>query len=481
MGERVREWRRGPDVTVTAPPAARRPIERPRTLCGWGRTAPSHALVIRPRSVDEVREIVSSSPSVLARGAGRSYGDAAQNAGGRVLDMTALDRVISIDANNMSARVQGGATLAFVLDALAARRLTLPVVPGTCQITVGGAIASDVHGKNHHRDRGFGEHVRSLALCTPTGGCREISPSAEPELFSATVGGMGLTGVVVEATLRVEALPSRWVAVDTDRTADLEQTLAVMSADEHRRYSVAWLDLLAPGYGYGRAVIERADPWPLPPDATPARWRHRRTQPPLAAAPLLRVPSHVPVRLARTPAIRAANGLRWRRAPRRERARPRARGPFLFPLDVLGDWNRLYGPAGMIQYQFVVPDGAEQHLLRATRRLRERRLPVYLAVCKRLGPGAGGPLSFALAGWTLAVDLPADAPGLHATLDELDELIAGCGGRVYLTKDARLHRDAMATMYPQLAELRRQCARVDPQRVLGSDLSRRLALLEDDR
>jgi decaprenylphospho-beta-D-ribofuranose 2-oxidase len=468
-------------MTVTDRPAGARALEPQRLLYGWGRTAPTPARVTRPTSIDEVSEIVSTGASVLARGAGRSYGDAAQNAGGHVLDMTGLDRVISIDAADMSVRVQAGATLAQVLTALGARRLTLPVVPGTCQVTVGGAIASDVHGKNHHRDGSFGVHVRSLALCTPQDRCREVSPGTDPPLFWATLGGMGLTGVVVEATLGVEALPSRWVAVDSNRTNDLEQTVELLSSTERHRYSVAWLDLLAAGRGYGRAVIERADPWPLADGVAPRRWRSGRADPRLVPAPRVQVPERVATRLLPTSGVRTFNALRWSRAPRRERARPLARAPYLFPLDVLGGWNRLYGPAGMIQYQFVVPDGAEEELLLATRRFGERRLPVYLAVFKRFGPAADGPLSFPLAGWTVAVDLPADAPGLHPALDELDELIAGCGGRVYLTKDARLRRDVLHRMYPRLTELREQCARVDPHGVLGSDLSRRLALLEDGR
>ncbi len=452
---------------------------RERTLSGWGRTAPSRARVIRPEGIDQVAEVVAASRSLLARGAGRSYGDAAQNAGGDVLDMTGLDRIEAIDTERMTVRVQAGATLARLLAALAERDLTLPVVPGTRYVTVGGAIASDIHGKNHHRDGGFGAHVLSLTLCTPAGGCREVSPGVDAELFWATIGGMGLTGVVVEATLRVESLPSAWVAADTDRTDGLDETLALMSGTESHRYSVAWLDLLARGSRYGRAVIGRADQWPLARGVTPARWRRGRADAAsLARSPLVDIPDRVPAGLLAAPAIRAFNALRFRHAPVRERARPLALAPYLFPLDALGGWNRLYGPAGMIQYQFVVPDGAEEKLIAATRRFGDRRLPVYLAVFKRLGPASPGPLSFPLPGWTLAVDLPADAPGLALALDELDELIAGCGGRVYLSKDARLRRDLLAAMYPRLADLRGQCERVDPGGVIRSDLARRLRLLE---
>ena len=176
--------------------------------------------------------------------------------------------------------------------------------------------------------------------------------------------------------------------------------------------------------------------------------------------------------------MRAFNALRWRTAPRRERARPRGLAPFFFPLDGLGHWNRLYGPAGLVQYQCVVPSSRETALVRCFELIRSHRLPVYLAVFKRFGPSFGGPLSFPLEGWTLAIDLPAAAPGLAPGLDALDEVVAGCGGRVYLTKDVRMRPEAVRAMYPQLERFQAQRARVDPGEALGSDLSRRLGLCE---
>ncbi len=163
---------------------------------------------------------------MIARGAGRSYGDAAQINGGTVLDMTGLDRVVSIDVESLLVRAQAGATIAQLMARLAAHGLTLPVLPGTRHVTLAGAIASDIHGKNHHRDGSFARHVASLSLCTPAGGLLELTPESDPDLFYATLGGMGLTGVVVEATVRAEPLPSPWVSADTDRTDGLEQTLS---------------------------------------------------------------------------------------------------------------------------------------------------------------------------------------------------------------------------------------------------------------
>jgi decaprenylphospho-beta-D-ribofuranose 2-oxidase len=460
-----------------------------RSLCGWGGVAGSRCRVLRPREETEIVELLAAprDSGVIARGAGRSYGDAAQNGGGEVLDMTALDRILSVDEQARSVTAQTGATIARLMTRLAAHGLTLPVVPGTRHVTLGGAIASDIHGKNHHRDGSIARHVTALTLCTPAG-VVEVSPSSDPDLFGATLGGMGLTGVIARATLRVEPLSSPWVAADVDRTEGFEQTLALLAGEELHRYSVAWLDLLAPGARMGRAVVSRADPLLAEETAGP-RWRARRAaRAGRAADPaaLLRparfeVPRGFPTGLLNRASVRIFNELRWRAAPRRERGKAEALGPYFFPLDGLGAWHRLYGRGGLIQYQFVVGLDQEATIVRCVELLRARRLPVYLAVFKRMGPAADGPLSFPFEGWTLALDLPAAAPGLRSALDELDELVAACGGRVYLSKDVRLRREHLRAMYPRLDHFEAVRARVDPDGLLRSDLARRLGLCEAGR
>jgi decaprenylphospho-beta-D-ribofuranose 2-oxidase len=415
---------------------------------------------------------------LIARGAGRSYGDAAQNAGGDVLDMTGMRRILSVDRERRLVSAEAGATVAELLSALATNGLMLPVVPGTRHVTLAGAIASDIHGKNHHRDGGMARHVASLSLCIPTGERLEVSPESDPELFYATLGGMGLTGVIVQATLRAEPLPA-CVLDDADRTDGLEQTLGLMAAEDPHRYSVAWLDLLASGSKAGRAIVSRSDP--LPPAAEDAqveggRGRRAKRGGMQLRKPMFDVPRRFPGALLHPAGVRAFNSLRWRSAPRRQRGHEVPLAPYFFPLDVLGEWNRLYGRAGLIQYQFVVPLGQEAALMDCFELIRTRRLPVYLAVFKRLGASFGGPLSFPLEGWTLAADLPADAPGLGAALDELDGLVAACGGRVYLSKDVRLRPELLRVMYPQLEHFEAQRARVDPEGILRSDLARRLGL-----
>jgi len=450
------------------------------SLSGWGATTPSRARLVQPKDAPDVARILATSGSLgaglIARGAGRSYGDAASNDGGCVLDMTRFDRIVQVSPERGIVVAQAGATIAELQAELARHGMTLPVVPGTAHVTIGGAIASDVHGKNHHRDGSFARHVATISLCTPSAGLLEVSPDGDRELFYATLGGMGLTGVVVQATLRVEPLLSGWIAEDIERTDGLEQTLASMAADEHHRYSVAWLDLLAPGAKSGRAVISRADH--LPASSAPGRGElergrslERRVRPRRAPS----VPRGFPNLLSPS-RVRDFNALRWRRSPRRAGARPQTLAHYFFPLDSLDAWNRLYGSAGLIQYQFVVPEGREVELVRCFEIVRERRLPVYLAVFKRFGAAFGGPLSFPLAGWTLAIDMPAAAPGLPEALDALDELVAGCGGRVYLTKDARMRGETLRAMYPRLDRFNAVRARVDPTGLLRSDLARRLEL-----
>jgi decaprenylphospho-beta-D-ribofuranose 2-oxidase len=470
----------------------------------------SRCRVIEPRTVEEVAQVlaqinIAGDTGLLARGAGRSYGDAALNTHGVVLDMSGVNAIVAVDRERSSITAQAGATIADLLAALAPHGLTLPVVPGTRHVTLAGAIASDIHGKNHHRDGAFARHVASISLWTPARGAIEVTPATDPDLFYATLGGMGLTGVILDATLRAERLYAPWVIADTYRTDSLAQTLALLSGPDPRRYSVAWLDLLASDRHFGRAVITHADPAPadqapshsdrIPADTTQragqtgqtrqTRQTERTGQPgrmertyprALLRRPVLEVPRGLPTALLHPASLRAFNAVRWRTSPCREHERPVAIASYFFPLDGLGEWNRLYGSTGLIQYQFVIPAGQETALERSFELIRTRRLPVYLAVFKRFGPAGGGPLSFPLHGWTLAIDLPAAAPGVYPALTELDELVAGCGGRVYLTKDARLSREALAAMYSGLDRFYSVRARVDPEGVMRSDLALRLGL-----
>jgi decaprenylphospho-beta-D-ribofuranose 2-oxidase len=398
---------------------------------------------------------------VLARGLGRSYGDAAQNAGGTVLDATAHAGTVTVDVAAATARVGAGVSIDALLRQIVPLGLFVPVTPGTRFVTIGGAIAADIHGKNHHRDGSIAAHTRSITLATPTG-TSELAPG--DELFWATTGGMGLTGAILGAELSLLRIGSPAVVVDTDRTADLDGVLALMEdGDDRYHYSVAWIDCLARGRQLGRSVLTRGD-------FAPAGIGR-----PYDAKVRVTAPALFPSGVVNAWTMRAFNEAWYRKAPRRRRAHVQTIPQFFHPLDGVADWNRLYGRRGFLQYQFVVPFGAEDALRRAVEQLAAAGAASALAVLKRFGPGGPGHLSFPAPGWTLALDLPV-APGLAPLLDRIDELVAGAGGRVYLAKDSRLRPELVAVMYPRLDEWRRVRDGADPGGALASDLDRRLHL-----
>jgi decaprenylphospho-beta-D-ribofuranose 2-oxidase len=445
-----------------------------RTLTGWGRTAPSTATVVAPARATAVDAVWATAPprGVVARGLGRSYGDAAQNAGGTVLDCTGLAGIRAFDRVRGTIRVDAGVSLDTVLRHTVPAGWFVPVTPGTRQVTVGGAIAADIHGKNHHLDGTFARHVTACTLHGPTG-TTTVGPTTDPDLFWGTAGGMGLTGVITEATISLIPIGSSRLLVDTERADDLDDVMARMVEGDHRyRYSVAWIDCLARGAHLGRAVLTRGDHAPR--DALPPAQRDR----PFAydPRPRLAAPPWAPDHLLNRWTVQAFNEVWFRAAPRHRTGQLTSIGAFFHPLDGVRDWNRLYGRRGFWQYQYVVPDAATEVVRRTLEALGDARAASFLAVLKRFGPGNPGPLSFPISGWTLAVDLPAGTPGLAGLLDRLDRTVVDAGGRVYLAKDSRLDPGLLAAMYPRLDEFRALCARVDPDGMLQSDLARRLRI-----
>jgi decaprenylphospho-beta-D-ribofuranose 2-oxidase len=406
----------------------------------------------------------------IARGMGRSYGDAAQLRGGLVIDTIRLKR-LEFDQEQGIVNAQAGVTIAELLDVLLPAGWIVPVVPGTQQVTVGGAIASDVHGKNHATSGTFGSHLLALELLTATGEVLELRPGSADGLFEATIGGMGLTGVILWARIALQRLAGPRLSVDTDRVADLDGALAALSA-AGGRYRVAWLDLI--GSRPGRGIVTRADHLDGVGGAIPGRDRATTVR---ARAS---VPEWWPGGLLRESTVRAYNELRFRRAPRRERGRVEGLGAHMFPLDALAAWPRLYGTSGFLQYQFAVPSGREHVIEVVIETLRRARVPCFLATLKDLGRANDAPLSFPLAGWVLALDLPRGAERLDASLDACDQVVADAGGRVYLTKDARMRPDAVRAMYPRLAEWRAVRDRADPGGLWRSDLALRTGLISKD-
>ncbi|MFJ5835633.1 FAD-binding protein [Streptomyces shenzhenensis] len=445
------------------------------SVTGWGRTAPTSARLVRPGTYEEAVTAVRNcgARGGIARGLGRAYGDAAQNAGGAVLDMTGLDRIHAIDAGSGTVLCDAGVSLHRLMEVLLPLGWFVPVTPGTRQVTVGGAIGADIHGKNHHVSGSFSRHVLALELLTADGEIHAVGRGTP--LFDATTGGMGLTGVILTATVQLLPVETSYMSVDTERATDLDDLMARLTATDHRyRYSVAWIDLLARGAATGRAVLTRGDHAPL--EALREGTRARRR--PLSFRPrqFPPAPPFVPEGLLGRVGVGLFNEIWYRKAPRARTGELQQIPAFFHPLDGVPHWNRIYGRGGFVQYQFVVGHGQEDALHRIVHRISVRRCPSFLAVLKRFGEADPGWLSFPMPGWTLALDIPANLPRLGSFLDELDEEVAAAGGRVYLAKDSRLRPDLLAAMYPRLADFRALRAELDPRGVFVSDLARRLDL-----
>jgi decaprenylphospho-beta-D-ribofuranose 2-oxidase len=445
-----------------------------RTLHGWGRTAPSRAHVLAPRTVDEVAAaVLAAGPrGVIARGLGRSYGDPAQNAGGTVLDMTGLAAIHEIDAGNARVVVDAGVSLDNLMRAALPHGLWLPVLPGTRQVTIGGAIGADIHGKAHHVVGSFGNHVESLDLVTADGAVRTLAPAGEDaELFWATVAGMGLTGVVTRATLRLHRVETAYFTVDTEQIDNLDELMARQSVDDERyAESVSWFDAVTTGKHFGRGLLMRAN------HATLAELPPKLRADPLKfdAPQLLTVPDVFPPGLLNRLTGKLFSELWYRKSPTRFGAIQNIT-QFLHPLDVAGEWNRGYGPRGFLQYQFVVPPERGDVIRTVLERMTAAGQVSALNVLKRFGEGSRAPLSFPRPGWTLCVDIPIGA-GVGPLCDELDGIVLDAGGRHYLAKESRTTAEAIRRGYPRLDEWRKVRDAVDPAGVFTSDMARRLQL-----
>ncbi len=434
-------------------------------FAGWGGTAGSWADAAAPAHTDELARLLTSGDGyVIARGLGRSYGDAAQSAGGLVVSVAALNAVAGWERDDRVITCGAGVTLLDLINAAVPRGLFIPVSPGTAMVTVGGAIAADVHGKNHHNAGSFGDHVRSLRLMTADGVVHRLERGSRE--FAATIGGMGLTGIILEADIEMLPIVGNVMSVTTVRTRDLDDTLTQLESADAARYSVAWLDVLAQGTAFGRGIVTSGD------HAETARSGRGG----LLQRPKLSAPRHLPSGLLNRHTVSAFNAGWYHRAPRLREGERQSIREFFHPLDSIAQWNRVYGRSGFVQYQFVVPDVSTEVLRVILRRFAADSVASFLTVLKRFGPGNDSPLSFPIAGWTLAIDIPTKTPGLARTLVWVDEQVAAAGGRVYLAKDSRMYPETVRAMYPRIAEFLEVREQMDPDGRFASDLARRLRI-----
>lgn len=440
----------------------------PRTLTGWGRLTRARVLACMPRNLKEAQAALADSgeAGLVVHASGCSYGDVALNSGGRAILTAALNDIQSFDPASGRLVCGPGVTIRQLLDAYLPQGFLPPVAPGTAFVSIGGAVANDVHGKNHDTAGSFGDHVEWIDLLLPSGELVRASPQHRTDLYDATIGGVGLTGILWRVCLRLQKVPSNAILTRETRAPDLDRLFASLEEARTRAtYSVGWVDVLARGANRGRGLVLTGEPAMI--NVTPR------------AARRLRVAFDFPSFALNGASVSAFNELYYRRVPATGRERAAHVESFLFPLDAIRDWNRLYGKRGFYQFQCVLPD-AESYA--GVRRLLEAvgraGLGSPLVVLKTLGGPGRGHLSFALRGYTLAIDFPNRA-ATPALLALLTRLTLDHGGRVYLAKDACLSAAAFAAMYPRLDAFRAVLHEVDPTARLQSDLARRLNVRGD--
>jgi L-gulonolactone oxidase len=420
----------------------------------WGRVLRADHSVARPAWRDELAPLLNaaegSGQSVLAVGLNRSYGDSSLNPGGAVLDMTSLDRIIAFDPQKRLLRAEAGISFDALLRILIPRGFFLPVTPGTRFVTLGGAVANDVHGKNHHRAGTFGCWVRRLGLLRHGEDERELGPDDQTGLFAATIGGLGLTGVITWIEIEVMPIASAMMNVETIPFGNLDEFFHLAAESESAfDYTVAWVDCMAKGINLGRGLFSRG--------------RHAEIGPnraaPLRSGPTL--PSELPEFVLNGRAVRAFNALYYWNGRRKAGRTAVAYPAFFYPLDAIHQWNRIYGRRGMYQYQSVVPpERARDTTMAMLKAISTASEGSFLAVLKTFGSKPSpGLLSFPRTGTTLALDFSNRGASTLALMERLDAIVREAGGRLYPAKDGRISAAMFRDGYPQFEIFRRH---VDP-------------------
>ncbi|MGE3818955.1 MAG: FAD-dependent oxidoreductase [Isosphaeraceae bacterium] len=431
----------------------------------WGRYPKvAHEGCLVPEALADVPSLLDSvrGHPVLPRGAGRSYGDACLNEGGYLLSTRQLNRIVFFDEEVGAIRCEAGVSLGEILSLCVPRGWFLPVTPGTMHVTVGGAIANDVHGKNHHWAGCFGNHSTRFLLWRTDGGLTACSRGSNPDLFRATLGGLGLTGVILWAELKLKPIGSPNLAVESIRFDDLDQFFALSQESiENYEYSVAWIDCLAGGRGLCRGLFLRGNHQPK--DLASTRPSARRLP--------WTVPENLPPGLLSPWTARLLNSLHYHRQWRTCRCFSSHYEPFFYPLDRVNHWNRLYGRRGFLQWQCVVPPKEGEEVIRSIlKEVARSRLAPFLGVLKEFGDTpALGMLSFPMPGVTLALDFANLGDELLSALERLDRMVLECGGRINPAKDSRMSAATFRASFPGLDEFTHH---VDPG--LSSSLFRRI-------
>lgn len=421
----------------------------------------------REISFDYGKEIATKLPKAsIPHGNGRCYGDASLSSD--VVNTLRYDKLLAFDEVNGIITCQSGLLLSDLLQIIVPRGWFLPVTPGTKFITVGGAVASDVHGKNHHVEGSFSRHVLSISVLTGTGQIIVCSPDADPDLFQATCGGMGLTGVILDVKFRLKRIHTAYIRQKQIRARNLDEIMDLFRENSGSTYSVAWIDCLKSGKHFGRSILILGE------HATTDEVKADNVLLPKEKS-LLTVPFYFPSFVLNGFSVRAFNAVYYAKNYKKTLESVVHYDGFYYPLDSILNWNRIYGKRGFVQYQFVLPlETSRQGLVDIMTRINRRGAGSFLAVLKLFGE-QDDLISFPMRGYTLALDFPIE-PGLFAFLDELDNIVADYGGRIYLSKDARMKSEIFWRTYPHAEEFRAILRKYDPENRFVSHLSQRLML-----
>jgi len=438
-------------------------------LANWGNYPRTESEVLSFSSDDEAGALLREGRSLISRGLGRCYGDSAL--GPRVLATRGCRRLLQLDPQEGTLTCEAGISLGELLETLVSQGWFLPVVPGTKHVTVGGAIASNIHGKNHHQAGTFSRHVLWMDLLTPDGEVRRLASDGDTRLFSATAGGMGLTGVILRAGLRLLPVETAFIRNETMVARDLNAAMGLFQESEDWTYSVAWIDCQARGRKLGRSILYRGE------HAKASELSGALVATPLHIKPRMKlgVPFNLPNWTLNPLSVKAFNLAYFQKEAWGAGESLVDYSSFFFPLDGVEEWNRIYGRRGFLQYQFVLPlDRSEEGVATVLERIAKSGLGSFLAVLKLMGEG-DGMLSFPIKGYTLALDFPASSRAF-ALFEELDALVLRFGGRLYLTKDARMSRSTLDAGYPDVEAFRALRREVDPAGLMASLQSHRLGL-----
>ncbi len=448
-------------------------------MAGWGRYPVVEGLAARLEKRKDAHAALAAreGDSLLGVGRGRSYGDVGLNSDGRALLTERLNCMLDFDPNTGWLKCEAGVTIYEMIEVFAPRGFFPPVVPGTRHVTAAGALANDIHGKNHHVDGTWADHVRNVEILTASGDVVFCDAEQEPELFWATVGGLGLTGFILSMEVRLTPIQSQFIEFENTRVENLDHFFEISAATKGYTHTVTWVDCLQSGQNMGRGIFMAG--------------RHAHAQD--SSEQVDRV-AELTDHLERFVDLQGV-GQNWflnkltmkafNEAFYRKQYRKKLSGlvgfkPFFFPLDIVRNWNHVYGPRGFLQYQIVLPHERDHAVLsNVLKTISTSGMASFLSVLKEFGDKVHGGLSFPQPGVTLALDIPNHGSALLQMLDRLDDMVAEAGGRVYLCKDARLSQANFRKMYPEWEHWRAVKEAWDPAHVFQSDMGRRLGLCGD--